>query len=47
MLWWYGPAERGDNVEKRRTNSLDTSGTHGRYGDNGRNQEHKQKTGKV
>lgn len=33
MLRWYGPAERRDDVEERITNPLDTSGKHGRYGD--------------
>jgi len=42
MLRWYGPAERRDNVEERRTNPLDTSGKHRRYGEkNGQNQKHK------
>lgn len=34
--------------EERKTNPLDTSGKHGWYGEGkGRNQEHKQRTGKV
>lgn len=32
MLRWYGPAERRDDVEER-SNSLDSSGKHGKYGD--------------
>jgi hypothetical protein len=28
MLRWYGPAERRDDVEERRTNPMDTSGKH-------------------
>jgi len=46
MLRQYGPAERRDDVEERRTNPLDTSGKHRRYGhEKGRNQKHKQRTG--
>jgi len=48
MFGWYEPAERRYDVEERRTNPLDTSGKQERYGDeNGRNQEQKQRTGKV
>ena len=48
MFGWYEPAERRYDEEERRTNQLDTSGKHGRHGDeNGRNQEHKQRPRKV
>jgi hypothetical protein len=33
MLRWYRPAERRDNVDDRRTNSLYVTGKHRRYGD--------------